>query len=221
MQLTDPKGRLHTVTLEPGKQFHTHRGAIEHDALIGAPEGSVVGSTSGTPVPRAAPAADRLRAVDAARRGCRLSEGRGPDRRDGRHPSRRDRARGRRRLGLAHLLAAARSRSRRAGSSPTRCAPTTPRSPRRNVETFFGDVPSATGRCARPTSPSIHRRTSRCDRVVLDMLSPWEVLPAVARGLAAGRGARGLRRDHHPALAAGRGAALRRRVHRTSRLGDA
>ena len=48
MQLTDPKGRLHTVTLEPGKQFHTHRGAIEHDALIGAPEGSVVGSTSGT-----------------------------------------------------------------------------------------------------------------------------------------------------------------------------
>ena len=48
VQLTDPKGRLHTVTLEPGKQFHTHRGAIEHDALIGAPEGSVVSSTAGT-----------------------------------------------------------------------------------------------------------------------------------------------------------------------------
>ena len=42
VQLTDPKGRLHTVTLDAGKQFHTHRGAIEHDALIGAPEGSVV-----------------------------------------------------------------------------------------------------------------------------------------------------------------------------------
>ena len=39
VQLTDPKGRLHTVVLEPGKQFHTHRGAIEHDHLIGAPEG--------------------------------------------------------------------------------------------------------------------------------------------------------------------------------------
>ena len=48
VQLTDPKGRLHTVTLQAGKQFHTHRGAIEHDALIGAPEGSVVFSTSGT-----------------------------------------------------------------------------------------------------------------------------------------------------------------------------
>ena len=48
VQLSDPKGRLHTVTLEAGKQFHTHRGAIEHDALIGAPEGSVAPSTSGT-----------------------------------------------------------------------------------------------------------------------------------------------------------------------------
>src|SRR3978361_1527055 len=48
VQLSDPKGRLHTVTLEAGKQFHTHRGAIEHDALIGAPEGSVVTSVSGT-----------------------------------------------------------------------------------------------------------------------------------------------------------------------------
>ena len=41
VQLTDPKGRLHTVTLEPGKQFHTHRGAIVHDNVIGLPEGSV------------------------------------------------------------------------------------------------------------------------------------------------------------------------------------
>src|SRR6195952_612901 len=48
VQLSDPKGRLHTVTLTVGKQFHTHRGAIEHDELIGVPEGSVVASTSGT-----------------------------------------------------------------------------------------------------------------------------------------------------------------------------
>ena len=48
VQLTDPKGRLHTVVLEPGKLFHTHRGAIAHDDLIGAPEGSVVHSTANT-----------------------------------------------------------------------------------------------------------------------------------------------------------------------------
>lgn len=48
VQLTDPKGRHHTITLEEGKEFHTHKGAFQHDQLIGAPEGSVVVSTGGT-----------------------------------------------------------------------------------------------------------------------------------------------------------------------------
>src|SRR5262245_20058017 len=39
---------MHTVVLEPGKAFHTHRGALDHDALIGLPEGSVVTSAGGT-----------------------------------------------------------------------------------------------------------------------------------------------------------------------------
>jgi tRNA (adenine57-N1/adenine58-N1)-methyltransferase len=42
VQLTDPKGRMHTITLEVGKQFHTHKGILEHDSLIGGPEGVVV-----------------------------------------------------------------------------------------------------------------------------------------------------------------------------------
>src|SRR4051812_37092495 len=48
VQLTDPKGRLHTVVLEPGREFHTHRGALAHDHLIGLPDGSVVTSSGGT-----------------------------------------------------------------------------------------------------------------------------------------------------------------------------
>jgi tRNA (adenine57-N1/adenine58-N1)-methyltransferase len=48
VQLTDPKGRMHTIVLEPGRSYHTHRGALDHDALIGLPEGSVVSSTGGT-----------------------------------------------------------------------------------------------------------------------------------------------------------------------------
>lgn len=48
VQLTDAKGRKFTVHLEAGKLFHTHRGAIAHDDLIGAPEGSIVSATSGT-----------------------------------------------------------------------------------------------------------------------------------------------------------------------------
>ncbi len=49
MQLTDPKGRKHRLVLGPGKSFHTHRGALAHDDLIGKPEGVVVTSAGGTP----------------------------------------------------------------------------------------------------------------------------------------------------------------------------
>jgi tRNA (adenine57-N1/adenine58-N1)-methyltransferase len=49
IQLTDPKGRQHLIVLQPGKTFHTHRGSLAHDDLIGSPEGSVVRSSGGTP----------------------------------------------------------------------------------------------------------------------------------------------------------------------------
>jgi tRNA (adenine57-N1/adenine58-N1)-methyltransferase len=49
VQLTDPKKRQHTITLATGGQFHTHRGIVQHDDLIGGPEGVVVKSTAGTP----------------------------------------------------------------------------------------------------------------------------------------------------------------------------
>ena len=48
MQLTDPKGRMHQIVLQPGGTFHTHRGALSHDDLIGAPEGSVITAVGGT-----------------------------------------------------------------------------------------------------------------------------------------------------------------------------
>ena len=47
VQLTDPRGRLHTITLATGATFHTHKGYFRHDDLIGAPEGSVVTNTGG------------------------------------------------------------------------------------------------------------------------------------------------------------------------------
>jgi tRNA (adenine57-N1/adenine58-N1)-methyltransferase catalytic subunit len=45
--LTDPRGRRHTVLLEAGKAFFTHQGSISHDELIGQPEGIVVTSSKG------------------------------------------------------------------------------------------------------------------------------------------------------------------------------
>lgn len=46
VQLTGPKGRMNTITLEEGGEFHTHRGVLSHDAIIGAPDGSVVVSSN-------------------------------------------------------------------------------------------------------------------------------------------------------------------------------
>jgi len=45
--LSDPKGRRHSVLLVPGGVFHTTKGGISHDDLIGVPEGSVVMSAGG------------------------------------------------------------------------------------------------------------------------------------------------------------------------------
>jgi len=47
VQLTDSKGRLHTITLEAGREFHTHHGRLLHDEVIGCPDGSVVANTAG------------------------------------------------------------------------------------------------------------------------------------------------------------------------------
>lgn len=47
VRLTDPKGRRHSVLLEVGKVFFTHKGAIEHDRLIGQPDGVVALSSGG------------------------------------------------------------------------------------------------------------------------------------------------------------------------------
>jgi tRNA (adenine57-N1/adenine58-N1)-methyltransferase len=45
VQLIDQKGRRYQATLAAGKQLHFHSGVIEHDDLIGTPEGTTVRST--------------------------------------------------------------------------------------------------------------------------------------------------------------------------------
>lgn len=47
IQLTDPKGKLYSFTITQGKEWHTHKGWISHDDLIGMPEGSVVSTSAG------------------------------------------------------------------------------------------------------------------------------------------------------------------------------
>ena len=47
VQLTDPKGKLYSFTITPGKEWHTHKGWIVHNDLIGLPEGSVISTSAG------------------------------------------------------------------------------------------------------------------------------------------------------------------------------
>jgi tRNA (adenine57-N1/adenine58-N1)-methyltransferase len=183
VQLSDPKGRLYTVTLEPGKQFHTHRGAIEHDTLIGALEGSVVTSASGTTYLALRPLLSDF--VLSMPRGAAVI-----------YP--KDAAQivamGDIRPGATVLEAGAGSGSLtcsllRAVGPTGRVISYELRSDHaevavRNVETFFGERPPNWE--LRIADAATHDVGETVDRVILDMLSPWEVLPAMSAALLPG-----------------------------------
>ncbi len=47
VQVRDPKGRFHTITLVRGGRFQTNRGTLDHDDVIGLPDGQVVRTPEG------------------------------------------------------------------------------------------------------------------------------------------------------------------------------
>jgi tRNA (adenine57-N1/adenine58-N1)-methyltransferase len=180
VQLSDPKGRLHTVTLEPGKQFHTHRGAIEHDALIGAPEGSVVPSTAGTLYLALRPLLVDF--VLSMPRGAAVI-----------YP--KDAAQI---IAMGDIHPGATVLEAGAGSGSLTCALLRAVGPTgrvisyevredhaevavRNVETFFGERPVNWGLRVRDAAE--HPPSEPVDRVILDMLNPEDVLAAMAEAL--------------------------------------
>jgi tRNA (adenine57-N1/adenine58-N1)-methyltransferase catalytic subunit len=183
VQLTDPKGRLHTVVLEPGKQFHTHRGAIEHDHLIGAPEGSVVMSTANTGYLAFRPLlADFVLSMP---RGAQVI-----------YP--KDAAQI---VGFGDVGPGLRVLEAGAGSGALTCSllravgsggSVTSYERREdfadvargNVAAFFGEVPANWS--LRLGDLAEHPAEEVVDRVVLDMLEPWAVLPTVAAALRPG-----------------------------------
>ncbi len=183
VQLTDVKGRHHTITLRTGKEFHTHRGAFAHDDVIGGPEGVVVKTSSGAPYLVLRPlladytlAMPRGAAVvypkDAAQilyhgdifPGARVVEaGAG----SGALSCALLRAVGDRGLVFSY--------ERRADFAEVA---------RRNVERFFGGPHPAWRLTVGDLAESLSE--AEVDRVVLDMLAPWEVLEAVSAALRPG-----------------------------------
>ena len=141
----------------------------------------MVTSAGRHPLPGAASAADRLRAVDAARRRGDLPEGRRPDRALGRHLPGRNGSRGRRRVGGVDLLAAAGGRIEGTVISYEIRQDHADHAVR-NVERFFGGRPPNWSL----TVGDMNEHAGQVDRIVLDMLEPWSVLPTVADHLVPG-----------------------------------
>ncbi len=48
--LVDRRGRRYLITLRAGEKFHFHQGWLEHDAIIGSPEGVRLAASSGAPL---------------------------------------------------------------------------------------------------------------------------------------------------------------------------
>ena len=175
--LTDPKGRRHSIVLIVGGKFHTAKGAVSHDDLIAQPEGVVVSSTAGAQFLAMRPLLNEFTVTMP--RGAAVV-----------YP--KDAAQI---LMSADIFPGARVLEAGAGSGALTCSLLRAIGPsgrlisyerredfatiaRRNVENFFGASPAnwelrvADLLDSHPEEPQ--------DRVILDMLAPWECVAVLA-----------------------------------------
>ena len=189
VRLVDSKGRRHNFCLEPGKRFFSNRGHLEHDDLIGRDEGFAIASSAGgeylvfrpllseyvVSMPRGAavvypkdaaqivamadifPGADVVEAgVGSGALTCSLLRAVGPHGRVSSYEMREE---------FADVA-------------------------RRNVGQFFGTGEGAGHPAWSLTmgdlAEALPASGERCDRIILDMLAPWDCLDAAADALRPG-----------------------------------
>jgi tRNA (adenine57-N1/adenine58-N1)-methyltransferase catalytic subunit len=184
VQLTDAKGRHYTIELTPGSEFHTHRGSIAHDAVIGLDQGSVIKSSNGAlflvlrpllvdylmSMPRGPQviypkdAAQIVHEGDIFPGACVLEAGAGSG-------------------ALTCSLLRAVGPQGRVISYEQRADHA--EHARRNVSVFHGGAPDNWQLIISDLADS-ELPDGSVDRAVLDMLAPWDVLDAVSRLVTAG-----------------------------------
>ena len=187
VRLTDGKGRRHNICLESGKSFHTNRGGISHDDIIGRDEGFTLTSTSGGEYLVFRPLLSEF--VVSMPRGAAVV-----------YP--KDAAQI---VAMADIFPGAHVVEAGAGSGALTCSLLRAVGPsgrvssferreefadvaRRNVTQFFGGEHPAWSLTVGDLAESLPTAepAGSVDRVVLDMLAPWECVPVVADALVPG-----------------------------------
>lgn len=181
--LLDDRGRRYLITLRVGAQFHSHRGTVDHDAILGSPEGVRLRTTMGMPLvafrpsladfvlkmPRGAQViypkdlGHILVFADVAPGHTVLEAGTGSG-------------------GLTLALVRAVGERGRVISYERR-ADFHGRA-RENIEAFLGKIPATLDLRLGDIADGIPER--EVDRVVLDVAEPWSVIPVVRQALRPG-----------------------------------
>lgn len=189
VRLTDQKGRRHNFELVPGKRFFSNRGHLDHDALIGREEGFTITSSAGGEYLVFRPLLSEF--VVSMPRGAAVV-----------YP--KDAAQI---VALADIFPGAHVVEAGVGSGALTCSLLRAVGPfgrvssyerreefaevaRRNVDQFFGAPEGQTHPAWRLTlgdlAEALPASGERADRIILDMLAPWECLDAAADALRPG-----------------------------------
>ncbi|MBF4163082.1 tRNA (adenine-N1)-methyltransferase [Nocardioides acrostichi] len=189
VRLVDSKGRKHNFALEAGKRFFSNRGHLDHDELIGREEGFTVTTSAGGEYLVFRPLLSEF--VVSMPRGAAVV-----------YP--KDAAQI---VALADIYPGARVVEAGVGSGALTCSLLRAVGPhgrvasferreefaevaRRNVDQFFSAPPGESHPAWTLTvgdlAEALPASGERCDRIILDMLAPWECLEAAADALVPG-----------------------------------
>ncbi len=186
VRLVDAKGRRHNINLVEGKTFHTNRGGLEHDDIIGREEGFSITATSGGEYLVFRPLLSEF--VVSMPRGAAVV-----------YP--KDAAQI---VAMADIFPGARVVEAGAGSGALSCSLLRAIGPngqlvsferreefaevaRKNVEQFFAGPHPAWSLTVGDLVEELPKLEDHSvDRVVLDMLAPWECVDVVGKALRPG-----------------------------------
>jgi tRNA (adenine57-N1/adenine58-N1)-methyltransferase catalytic subunit len=185
VRLTDQKGRRHNVELVPGKRFFSNRGHLDHDDLIGREEGFTVASSAGGEYLVFRPLLSEF--VVSMPRGAAVV-----------YP--KDAAQI---IAMADVFPGADVVEAGVGSGALTCSllravgsrgtvtsyerrEEFAEVARRNVTQFFGGNHPAWRLTLGDLAERLPASAHRADRIILDMLAPWECLSAAAGALRPG-----------------------------------